>query len=288
VRGGYLAPCERESNYFCIQVVDMSSTVPFGRARGMVLDHLLHGISHDTRPELLIAPYTHLMDELIAAHLGDSQSPSFFFAGGGSYTQPRAVQSHYPGARIVVAELDPQVTSVAQGRLYFEPGDVHIIHSDARHVLQRLKGQRFEVIVGDVFHDITVPYHLVTREYAELVRSWLSPGGLYTLNVVDVYPDPRLVKSMLKTLRQVFAEVRVWIEDRTLQDSRVTYVISAGDTHSTPQRLVSKRGPRREWRDVTESLAGQGTSLSELPLLTDDYVPVERLLSKLIFTGLGR
>jgi len=289
VRGGFLQPCDRESSYFCIRVVDMSDEVPFGHARGMVLDHLLHGISHDTRPELLLAPYTHLMDELIAAHLGDRQRPpAFFFAGGGSYTQPRAVQARYPGARIVVAELDPQVTAVAQSELYFEPGDVRIIHSDARRVLQQLHGHSFDVIVGDVFHDIAVPFHLVTREYAELVKSRLAPDGLYTLNVVDVYPDPRLVKSMLKTLRQVFGEVRVWTEAWTSPDSRVTYVISAGDTHTAPPRVHAMRGPQREWSDVTELLAGQGTPLSALPLLTDDHVPVERLLSRLIFTELGR
>ncbi len=289
VRGGFLQPCDRESNYFCIRVVDMSGEVPFGRARGMVLDHLLHGISHATRPELLIAPYTHLMDELIAAHLGERQAPpAFFFAGGGAYTQPRAVQARYPRARIVVAELDPQVTAVAQSELYFEPGEVRIIHSDARRVLQRMQDEKFDVIVGDVFHDIAVPFHLVTQEYAELVKSRLAPGGLYTLNVVDVYPDPRLVKSMLKTLRQVFGVVRVWIEAWTLQDSRVTYVISAADAHQAPARLRATRGPQREWRDVTASLAEQGTPMAELPLLTDDHVPVERLLSGLIFTELGR
>jgi predicted membrane-bound spermidine synthase len=288
-RGGFLQPCDRESNYFCIRVVDMSGEVRFGRARGMVLDHLLHGISHETRPELLIAPYTHLMDELIAAHLGDRQQPpAFFFAGGGSYTQPRAVQARYPDAQIVVAELDPQVTAMAQSELYFEPGEVRILHSDARRVLQQLHGQRFDVIVGDVFHDIAVPYHLVTREYAGLVRSRLAPGGLYVLNVVDVYPDPRLVKSMLKTLRQVFGEVRVWIEAWTSPDTRVTYVISAGDAHAAPAQLRATRGPAREWRDVTATLLEQGTPLSALPLLTDDHVPVERLLSRLIFSELGR
>ena len=289
VRGGFLQPCDRESNYFCIRVVDMSGEVPFGRARGMVLDHLLHGISHETRPELLIAPYTHLMDELIAAHLGDRQSPpAFFFAGGGSYTQPRAVQARYPGAKIVVAELDPAVTAVAQGELYFQPGDARIIHSDARRVLQRLADEHFDVIVGDVFHDIAVPFHLVTKEYAELVKSRLVPGGLYVLNVVDVYPDPKLVKSMLKTLRPVFGEVRAWIDTRTLPDSRVTYVMSAGDAHAPPERIRAARAPRREWRDVTTSLAETGTPLSSLPILSDDSVPVERLLSRLIFTELGR
>ncbi|UCC56303.1 MAG: fused MFS/spermidine synthase [Gammaproteobacteria bacterium] len=288
-RGGFLRPCDRESNYFCIRVIDMSAEVPFGRARGMVLDHLLHGISHEGDPELLVAPYTHLMDELIAAHLGDRQHPpAFFFAGGGSYTQPRAIQSRYPGSRVVVAELDPAVTSVAQSELYFEPGDVRIIHSDARRVLQRLQEQHFDIIVGDVFHDIAVPFHLVTREYAGLVKSRLHPGGLYILNVVDVYPNPKLVKSMLKTLRGVFAGVHVWIESREQPDSRVTYVISAGDAHSPPARIRATRGLQREWHDVTPSLVKEGTPLSALPLLTDDRVPVERLLSTLIFTELGR
>jgi spermidine synthase len=289
--GGFLQPCDHESNYFCIRVVDMSDEIPYGReqARGLVLDHLLHGISHETRPDLLIAPYTHLMDELITAHLGDRQQPpAFFFAGGGSYTQPRAVQARYPGASIVVAELDPEVTAVAQRELYFEPGEVRIIHSDARRVLARMHDQRFDVIVGDVFHDIAVPFHLVTREYAELVKSRLVPGGLYTLNVVDVYPDPRLVKSMLKTLRQVFGEARIWTESQTLPDMRVTYVISAGDAHTAPARVHSLRGPRREWHDVTAALAQQGTPMAALPVLTDDRVPIERLLSGLLYTELGR
>jgi hypothetical protein len=42
-----------------------------------------------------------------------------------------------------------------------------------------------------------------------------------------------------------------------------------------------------EWRDVTISLAEVGTPLSALPILHDDSVPVERLLSGLIFTELG-
>ncbi|MGB5306008.1 MAG: fused MFS/spermidine synthase [Gammaproteobacteria bacterium] len=288
-RGGFLQPCDQESNYFCIRVVDMSRETPYGSARGLVLDHLLHGISAAAQPDLLIAPYTHLMDELITTHLGDrTRPPAFFFAGGGSYTQPRAVQARYPGARIVVAELDPQVTAIAQRELYFEPGQAQIIHSDARRVLAQMHSDAFDVIVGDVFHDIAVPFHLVTREYAELVKSRLVPGGLYALNVVDIYPDPRLVKSMLKTLREVFINVRIWIESDTLPDMRVTYVISAGDTHTAPALVQALHGPPRAWRDVTADLTAHGTPMAALPVLTDDRVPIERLLAGLIYTELGR
>jgi len=89
--------------------------------------------------------------------------------------------------------------------------------------------RRVDVIVGDVFHDIADPYHLVMREYGVPVHDRLAPGGFCTLSVVDVCPDPRLVKSRLKTLRTVFAGVRVWIGDETLPDSRVSFVIPAGE-----------------------------------------------------------
>jgi MFS family permease len=43
---------------------------PFGEARGLVLDHLLHGINHRDAPEMLIAPYVHGIDELAYAQFG--------------------------------------------------------------------------------------------------------------------------------------------------------------------------------------------------------------------------
>ena len=89
-------------------------------------------------------------------------------------------------------------------------------------------------------------------------------------------------------LRQVFGEARIWTESQTLPDMRVTYVISAGDAHTAPARVHSLRGPRREWHDVTAALAQQGTPMAALPVLTDDRVPIERLLSGLLYTELGR
>ena len=61
---GFANPCGRESSYFCLRVVDASQQVPFGEARAMILDHLVHGINHATEPGMLVAPYVHLMQEL--------------------------------------------------------------------------------------------------------------------------------------------------------------------------------------------------------------------------------
>ncbi|RLW61643.1 MAG: hypothetical protein B6D70_08940, partial [gamma proteobacterium symbiont of Stewartia floridana] len=134
---GLRGSCDRESQYFCIRVVDRSSDAPFGQARGMVLDHLLHGINHDTDPRIIIAPYVHAIDELVYAHFNQRYDAGleWFFLGGGSYTHPRAVQALSPESSVTVAELDPMVTLTAVEKLYLEPEAMRILHEDGRRAL---------------------------------------------------------------------------------------------------------------------------------------------------------
>ncbi|OOZ35790.1 hypothetical protein BOW51_10305 [Solemya velesiana gill symbiont] len=291
LQNGFTNPCDRESSYFCIRVVDSTPEVPFGEARSMILDHLVHGTNHKQEPGLLLAPYVQLMDELVLDHWQGQTPPgiSFFFAGGGAYTQPRAVQSLYEDAEITVAELDPNVTEVAREQLYLDDRGMQVHHADARVVLQQqLKDKRFDVIVTDVFHDIAVPYHLVTREYAQQVKAHLSQDGLYTLNLVDIFPDPKLVKSMMKTLGSVFDHVHVWIDRLPEESTRMTYVISASDAREPPEVIESRRGFQRAWVRMTEAVLTTGTPMAELPEFTDDYVPVDRLVASLFFSDVGK
>jgi len=280
-------PCDRESSYFCIRVVDESWEMPPGRLRSLVLDHLMHGSNHEGEPSLLVAPYVQLMDELVQQRFGDREGLRFFFVGGGAYTQPRATLARYPEARVMVAELDPVVTQVAEEQLFVDTSAMEIHHADARTVLARHPQLKFEVIVGDAFHDIAVPYHLVTLEFAQTVRNHLAPGGVYTLNLVDAFPDGRLVKSLVKTLEKVFPSVQVWLDSIPEAPTRVTYVLSAGD-RPFPDLISASQGLPRQWVNITQPLLAAGTPSSQLPLLTDDHAPVERLMAALFLTPLGR
>ena len=288
VRNGLTSPCDRESPYFCIRIIDEGWEMPPGRLRSMVLDHLLHGSNHSEDARLLVAPYVHLMDELTLHHFGKQNPGQFFFIGGGAYTLPRAVRTLYPDAGVTVAELDPEVTRVATSQLYVAAEGMKIHHADARLVLSREASERYDVIVADAFHDIAIPPHLVTLEMARLVRQRLTPEGLYILNVVDAFPDARLVKAMVKTLREVFPAVHVWLDNLPVEPTRATYVIAASDRNGLPSRLYAQRGLLRQWHNVTEPVMATGTPVDVLPLLTDDHVPVERLMSSLFVTPLGQ
>jgi predicted membrane-bound spermidine synthase len=283
LRSALAGSCDRESSYFCMRVVDQTALAPFGEARGLVLDHLLHGINHRQDPALLIAPYVHGIDELAYAQFGPAYDKGlrWFFAGGGAYSQPRALTALSPESEIVVAELDPEVTLLATESLFLEPERMDIIHRDARLALQDQPAGSFDVIVGDVFHDVAIPQHLVTREFAAIVRERLTPDGLYLMNVVDSFPDPRLIKAITKTLQTEFAQVDLWMEG-VPKDPRVTFIVTATNAGRLPKTVQSRTGPSRNWSRMTEDILAFGTATAALPVLTDDYAPVERLIADLL------
>ncbi|MGD2171731.1 MAG: fused MFS/spermidine synthase, partial [Gammaproteobacteria bacterium] len=153
--------------------------------------------------------------------------------------------------------------------------------------LYRQPAGSIDVMVTDAFHDIAIPYHLVTHEYVRLAKSKMKPGGIFTTNVVDVFPDPKMVKSLMKTLRLEFASVDVWLDSIPEQPQRMTYVISASDKAIHSDVLDSRQGLQRSWLRINEPLQRTGTPLDRLPVFSDDFVPVERMISGLLLTREG-
>lgn len=285
---GYADPCDKESRYFCMRVVDASQQVPFGEARSLILDHLEHSTNHAQDAEMIVAPYLHLIDQLGRRHTKEMTAPSWFFAGGGAYTLPRAVLSYKPAARVTVAEIDEEVTRLVTEQLYLDASDMRVIHEDARVALARQDDASFDVIVGDVFHDIAVPYHLLTHEFAQEVKRALKPDGMYVMNLVDAFPDAKLLKSLHKTLQREFKHVSIWLDRISDEAARMTYVVFAHNHEApVPENIVDKRFGR-VWINITEPALAIGTKNDELPVLTDDFVPVERLLADLLAGKLGR
>lgn len=292
--GGWLqaripTPCDTESSYFCLRVVDVSADAPFGEARGLVLDHLLHGANHATNPEILLFPPMHAMDEIVRAHFDQEQYPrlAWFFAGGGAYSLPRAVKHLAPDARVVIAEIDPAVTRIVREHLFVDTEGMEIFHQDARIALPRHADASFDVIIGDVFHDISVPYHLLTREYVDIIANKLNDDGLFMINLVDSFPNPRLAKAFIKTLQTRFEQIDVWLNELPAEPTRMTYVISAHNGAPLPMQIVAQNGLDGEWFNLTRVLLSTGDPLDSLPLLSDDYVPVEKLIASLLLTTQG-
>ncbi|MEK9678569.1 MAG: fused MFS/spermidine synthase [Rhodospirillaceae bacterium] len=290
--GAFITPCTVESDYFCIRVDDM--TAETGRPSAlMALDHLVHSINDRLEPGILYSPYIRFVDEYTDRRLiGARPDRPFqaFFIGGGGYSLPRAWASSRPSSRLVVAEIDPAVTQAAAEGMWLNTADkaLDIRHEDARQLLQSLpKEAQFDVVFGDAFRDISIPAHLVTQEFHAEIAARLRPRGFYVVNVVDHGGEPAFLASLVETMKQDFKSVEIWAEAEELAAAqqgagqRVTYILVASQQEAHMGRLGYRHGIARQWRRWPLSALAQ--AVSETPvILTDDYAPVDRLMTRLL------
>jgi predicted membrane-bound spermidine synthase len=277
---GFAAPCLTESDYYCIRVIDL--TPQSGRpSAAMVLDHLAHSLNDRDDPTLLYSPYLDFVARRTEGLL-QGRPPRAYFIGGGAFTLPRAWAARFPDADLTVAEIDPAVTRVAAEKMWLDTTSpaLHVIHADARATLAALPADaRFDLILGDAFHDFSIPPHLVTREFHRLVRDRLAPGGAYAINVIDESENPRFTFALVKTMQRDFPAVEVWLDDDSRrQGGRVTFVVLGLKAASETAVLRAAHPFRRTWlRWPPQDLAAR-IQAADVPVLTDDFAPVDRLM----------
>lgn len=284
----YTSPCDVESDYYCIRIDDASAMT--GRPSAvMALDHLVHSVNDRDDPTLLFSPYVHLVDELLPYRIADVRGRddlAAFFVGGGAYTLPRAWLAEYPAMTLTVAEIDPAVTRAAEAGMWLRADPrLRIRHGDARAVLQALpRTPAFDVVFGDAFHDISVPAHLVTREFAAEIAARLKPDGFYAVNVVDggAQITPLFLFSVVRTLAAVFPSVEVWIDREEARSHRLTYLVVAGDRPTPVGRITAQYGYGAEWVRWPDADLATHLRASDALVLDDDFAPVDRLMTPVL------
>ena len=288
----FQSPCQVESDYFCIRIVDYS--LESGReSTMMILDHLVHSINDRDDPTLLYSPYIHFIDEVTKRRSRRKAETNAyfnaFFIGGGGYSLPRAWLNDFEAGNLVVAEMDPAVTAAARDYMWLPEMTprMTIIHRDARAALQEMpRSPTFHVIFGDAFRDISIPAHLITRQFHREIATRLKPGGFYVVNVVDDGRDPRFLLSLIKTLNVDFHTVEVWKSlGENVETGRVTFVVLASDTPTPVAKIESIWGIERTWIRWPDEDLRRRVAATGIPILSDDYAPVDRLMSGLLLSA---
>lgn len=206
--------------------------------------------------------------------------------GGGSI--PRYLLQRDPQVVVHSVEIDPWVVRVARDYFGVTESDRHrIIVQDARQYL-RMSREKYDVIIADAYHadyyGSYIPYHLVTREFFALIKDHLEPGGVVMYNVIGTLTgwQNQVVRALYKTMSAEFPAVYV------VPMPRIYNVEVFGVKDQDPAsrdvllqraREQIKKGPFKEptllsrlSRMVTQPIVTQ-----DVPILTDDYAPVETL-----------
>lgn len=265
-----------ESQYYTIAVERTIRDDTGGVVHALHLDHLVHSYSDPDDPEYLEYGYLRIFNDVASSVLASRDVPRFLFIGGGGYTLPRLLAQ--TDVDIDVVEIDPAVTRVAQR--YFDlprESSIRTIHDDARWFAMNVSDDAagsYDAIFIDAFNDLSVPYHLTTHEYTQLLQRMLRPGGALVANLVDDYERGRFLRSYVKTLQSVFGDrnVEVVLESEDdLASGRSTFVVVASTSpFAFPNGSVLSK-------DVLRRYVGRPGTM----LLTDDHAPVDNMLAPL-------
>ncbi len=284
--GSLDSQCTRESNYFCIQVKER--TLQSGEVvKTLTLDKLLHSYVSLEDPTLLVYSYEKVFADVATYVAQRNPSPRVLFIGGGGYTMPRFIETLYPQSTLEVIEIDPAVTDVAFDYLGLRR-DTKIVsyNQDARMKVPELPKGRYDLVIGDAFNDVSVPYHLTTLEFNEQVRGLLNSEGIYMVNVVDKLQSGRFLRAFVNTAQRTFPYVYLMhVDPRWDTDVRCTCVVAASLRPLTTEALQQASVAARRGDAVTHTMPPETFAAwlgsRENILLTDDYVPVDNLTTPL-------
>jgi predicted membrane-bound spermidine synthase len=282
--GMYNSPCLTESNYFCIRVQD--TTVDGHDVRALVLDHLVHSYVSMDDPTVLGYGYERIYAEVTNSHLDGREGLDTLFIGGGGYTFPRYLEATLPDASIDVIEIDPAVTEATYNLLGLARDTrIRSFNQDARaFLLQWQDDKRYDIVYGDAFNDLSVPYHLTTVEFNRLVAARMKDDGVYLVNVIDKYPDGEFMKAFLNSLKVVFPHVHLLAQGQSWQfGSPNTYILLASHAPFDEARLqgLSGAGEAPLSRKMPDAELATYLASGRFVLLTDDYAPVDQMVAPL-------
>jgi spermidine synthase len=273
-----------ETDYFCIRTY--YNAEKDGGVMVLVLDHLVHSYVKPDNPAY--QGYDHQLVQIDLSQVADQRAggqPNILLIGGGGYTYPRWIEAFLPGATMQVVEIDPGVTEIAYRELGLaRDTKIESFNMDGRQFVQELapKGH-YHLIVQDAVNDLSVPGHIMTKEYNDRVREAMTDDGIYLLSVIDLYKDGQLLRSALRTMKQTFPHVQLLAVSPswTTGGANVFVVYGANqpldlnEVHRAAQ--AQGRAPRLAAQPPSELEAyiAEGPQI----ILTDQFAPVDNLIS---------
>jgi spermidine synthase len=279
--------CTKETDYYCIKVYDEAPVGDDHVMRVLVLDHLIHSYNSIEDPTYIKYGYIKVYAEFME-HLAQTK-PNFsvLYVGGGAYTLPRYVEVKYPQAHQEVIEIDPGVTEINYTYMGVSPDTKIVTYNlDGRQMVDVMleQGRKFDLVIGDAFNDLSIPYHLTTMEFDEKIRGLLTDDGYYLTLVIDKLRGGLFIPSYTRTLQLVFPNVYMTADGPLFESSAPnTYVVAGAMKPLDMQRFNAIKGLGSGGRVNTAIMPSadldQYLRTAGGVYLTDDYVPADNLIA---------
>ena len=197
--------------------------------------------------------------------------------GNAAGTTARAYGHFFPATEIDGVEIDAELTEVGERFFDLHNPKLEVFHEDARPWLRDSEGS-YDVIMVDAYRQPYIPFYLATKEFFELARDRLAPGGAVIVNAGHPEGNDDLEKVLGATLAEVFPTVlRDPIEDTNT-------LLLATEAPASSERLAESVPELPEDLRVIAARESQRIE-PRLPggeVYSDDRAPVEWLIDRSI------
>ncbi|MBO3740061.1 fused MFS/spermidine synthase [Actinoplanes flavus] len=269
-------PCDVETAYHCASVVQDPAREG---GRTLILNSARHSYVDLTDPTHLEFDYVQWIGAVTDVLQPPGAPIDALHLGGGGFTVPNYLRATRPGSEQLVLELDGGLVGLDERELGLTTGsDLRVRVGDARVGLAERPDTAYDLVVGDAFGHLVVPWHLATREMADDIARVLRPGGVYAQNVID-YPPNRFIRAEAATVAAAFPHVALIAPPDAIAGKRGdNFVILA--SHD-PLPIDALRAPLARLDAPPALLTGAELAgfVGDAHVLTDDYAPVDQLLA---------
>lgn len=240
------------------------------------------GINNENHSSMFLDSDNLVNDYTKYYHLVKHFNPNFkntLMIGGAGYSFPKNFLLEYPEAEIDVVEIDPKITKLAEKYFNLEASPrLSVYHLDGRVYLNSTD-KKYDAIFIDAFSSRnSLPYQLTTSESIQKQHSALNSGGVAIVNMITAIEGDNgvFLRAELATYKKVFPQVYLFpVADPTNGVLLQNVILVALKTNKVPE--FNSIDP--ELNSYLQHLWKRGVSL-DLPILTDDYAPVDFYLSK--------
>jgi spermidine synthase len=191
-------------------------------------------------------------------------------AGG---TVARAFGHFFPGTAVDAVEIDGELTTLGRRFLGLRNRRMRTYEEDARPWLER-SGGGYDAIMVDAYRQPYIPFYLTTREFFELSRERLAPGGLTIVNVGHPEGSEALERVLGRTMAAAFPRVLRY----PIEPTNTLLVGGEGSFAAARLRRAAPTLPA-PLRPLARRAAGElAPRLPGGEVFTDDRAPVEWLV----------
>jgi len=284
----------KESDYYTIKLNKTISSDQKTELQALVLDNLIHSYVCLHNPLHIEYEYERIYSDVLKWKLKKDSRFKTLTIGGGGYTFPRYMELYYPNAQIDVVEIDPEVTRIVYSHLGL-PKNTRITtyNTDGRWFVMNCK-EKYDVIFTDAYNDLSIPYHLTTKEFAQQLKNILNPDGIIMSNIIDNFQIGAFLPSYMRTLQEVFGKKNVYLLSVSpdFANTRIsTFIVIAGngtiDIKHFDNHVKSHLKGYATSVVVPEELVNEFMSRPHSIVITDDYAPVDNLIAPIFEERFG-